>query len=238
MRAVRIDRFGGPEVFHVVEQALAEPGPGQVLVRVRAAGINFADTLMRQNRYAMTPPLPAILGHEVAGVVERLGEGVSGLKVGMRVAAPLFAAGAWFGGYAEEALVDASVVVPLPDGLSFEAANALMVQGLTALHLTEQAPPAGKTVLVNAAAGGVGSLLVQLAKRAGATQVLAAASSRGKLDYALSLGAGAGFDYTDPGWIEQVRAATVGGTWPLEHAAEAHRALEERRSTGKLVLVA
>ncbi len=210
MRVVEMDRFGGPEVLRVVERKTPEPGPGQVLVRVAAAGVNFADTLMRQNRYAMTPPLPSVLGHEVAGVVERLGEGVERPRVGTRVAAPMFAAGAWFGGYAEQVAIDASCVVPLPDRLSFAAANALMVQGLTALHLTRQAPPKGKTVLVNAAAGGVGSLLVQLARRAGASTILAAASTQEKIDRALALGADAGLNYTEKGWIERARAATDG----------------------------
>jgi NADPH:quinone reductase len=210
MRAVLMERFGGPEVLELVERPTPAPGPGQVLVRVAAAGINFADTLMRRNRYALTPPLPSVLGHEAAGVIERLGDEVTGLRVGTRVAAPLFAAGAWFGGYSEHVVIDAAFVAPLPDGLSFDAANALMVQGLTALHLTRQAPPGGKTVLVNAAAGGVGSLLVQIAKQSGATTVLAAASSQDKIDRALSLGADVGLNYTEPGWVEKARAATAG----------------------------
>lgn len=328
MRAVQMSRFGGPEVFEVIETPTPMPGPGQVLVRVRAAGVNFAETLMRESRYAVTPELPAILGTEVAGVIEGLGNRVSGLTVGARVAAPLFAAGVSFGGYAEYVLIDAGFVAPLPDALSFEDATALMVQGLTALYLTKQAPPNGKTVLVSAAAGGVGTLLVQLAKRAGAKTVIAAASAPQKLDFARSLGADAGVNYTQAHWVEQARAATAGagpdiiyesvggavtkaslealaplgklviygalniqsfqlggpelmglifknqsvtgfalaplltpeslkmglaelfdlamhgqlkvtiaGTFPLERAAEAHRALEGRRTTGKIVLV-
>jgi len=213
MRAIAIRRFGGPEVLELVERSVPTPGPGQVLVRAHAAGVNFADTLMRQNRYALTPELPSILGHEVAGVIESLGPGVAGLAIGTRVAAPLFAGGSFFGGYAEYVLLDSDFVVPLPDGLSFENATALMVQGLTALHLTRQAPPEGKTVLVNAAAGGVGSLLVQLARRAGAKTVIAAASTEHKADVARRLGADYGVVYTRPGWIDQVRAA-AGGVGP------------------------
>ncbi len=153
MRVAQFEKFGGPEVFAVVESPTPEPGPGQVRVRVRAAGVNFADTLMRRNRYAITPDLPSILGHEVAGVVDALGEGVRAPAIGTRVAAPMFAAGGWFGGYAEHVVIDAGFVVPLPEALSFEAANALMVQGLTALYLARQAAPRGRTVLVNAAAG-------------------------------------------------------------------------------------
>lgn len=330
MRTVRMTRFGGPEVLEVVDSPTdrPHPGPGQVLVRVRATGVNFADTLMRENRYALTPELPAVLGHESVGTVEALGEGVTGLAVGARIAAPLFAAGTFFGGYAEFVVIDARFVAELPDALSYEDATALMVQGLTALYLTRQAPPRGKTVLVSAAAGGVGSLLVQLAKSAGAKTVIAAASTPEKLGFARSLGADVGVDYTRPGWVEEARAATgdagpdiiyesvggavtsaslealapngelviygalniqsfelgvpellglifknqsvtgfavaplltsesvktdlaelfrlavdgklrvtIGGTFPLERVAEAHRALETRRTTGKIVLV-
>lgn len=329
MRAVQIRRFGGPEVFEVVDTPTPRPAPGQVLVRVRASGVNFSETLMRQNRYAVTPALPAILGNEVAGVIQEVGEGVEGIEVGMRVAAPLFAAGAFVGGYADHVVIDSDYVVPLPDELSFQESTALMVQGLTALHLTRQAPPKDKTVLVSAAAGGVGSLLVQLAKRAGARTVIAAASSSAKLEVARSLGADAGVDYTRADWVDRARAAsdgrgpdiiyesvggsvtaaslealaplgrlvvygalniqkfqlgvpellglifknqsvtgfavaplltpeklrsglaelfglavrgelrvTIAATFPLERVAEAHRALEERRTTGKTVLVA
>lgn len=213
MRAVQFRRFGGPEVLELVESPTPKPGPGQVLVRVRAAGINFAETLMRQNKYAVTPDLPAIPGTEVAGVIDSVGDGVIGFKVGARVAVPLFATGAVVGGYADRVVADTGFIVPLPDALSFETAMALLIQGLTALYLVKQISPEGKTVLVNAAAGGVGSLLVQLAKRAGAKTVIAAASSTKKLDYVRSLGADGGVDYTGAGWVAQVRAAN-GGAGP------------------------
>ena len=210
-RAVRIRRFGGPDVLEVVENPAPEPGPGQVLVRVHAAGVNLAEALMRQNRYAVTPELPTVLGSEAAGTVEGLGPGVVGPAVGTRVAAPLFAQGSLLGGYADHVLIDASLAVPLPDALPFAEATALMVQGLTALYLTRQAPPRGKTVLVSAAAGGVGSLLVQLSKRAGAKAVIAAASTSEKLEFARALGADAGVDYTRLDWVERARAASGGG---------------------------
>jgi NADPH:quinone reductase len=137
MRAVQMSRFGGPDVFEVIETPTPSPGPGQVLVRVRAAGVNLSDTLIRQNRYAITPELPAVLGNEVAGVIEQIGPGVAGLAAGARVVAPLFAAGAVAGGYAEYVLIDANFVAPLPDPLSFEDATALMVQGLKLTHYRE-----------------------------------------------------------------------------------------------------
>ncbi len=210
MRAIQMSRFGGPEVLEIVETPTPMPGPGEVLVRVRAAGVNLSETLMRQNRYAVTPELPAVLGNEVAGVVEAFGTGVIGLPVGARVVAPLFAAGALVGGYAEYVLIDAGFVVPLPDALSFEIATALMIQGLTALYLVKQVPPHGKTVLISAAAGGVGSLLLQLAKHAEAKMVVAAASTTEKLNFARSLGADAGVNYTESDWVEQARAVSNG----------------------------
>jgi NADPH2:quinone reductase len=213
MRQVQFSRFGGTEVLEIVEKPTPIPDRGQVLVRVRAVGVNFSDTLMRQNRYAVTPDLPAIPGTEVAGTVERLGDGVGGLTLGARVAVPLFATGASVGGYTDHVVVEPSLIVPLPDALTFEAAVALMIQGLTALYLPRQVSPKDKTVLVNAAAGGVGSLLVQLAKRAGAKTVIAAASTAKKLDFARSLGADAGVDYTKPDWVDAVRAAS-GGAGP------------------------
>jgi NADPH:quinone reductase len=210
MKAVQISRFGGPEVFEIVQVATPTLRPGEVLIRVHAIGVNFADTLMRQDRYAMTPPLPVILGSEAAGVVEALGPGVEGVEIGQRVAAPLFAAPSGLGAYAEYVVIDAGLVALMPDALSFEQAAAVMNQGLTALYLTRQAPPAGKTVLVNAAAGGVGSLLLQLAKRAGARAVIGAANTEDKLNVARALGADVAVNYTEADWVERVRAATDG----------------------------
>jgi NADPH2:quinone reductase len=212
MKAVQISRFGGPEVLEVVELPTPIPGPGQLLVKVRSIGVNLADTLTRMNRYAVTPPLPAILGAEAAGVVEAKGADVRGFAIGQRVAAPLFVASG-FGAYAEFVVIDAGLAVLLPDEISFEQAAALPIQGLTALYLTRQAPPKGKTVLITAAAGGVGSLLVQLAKRAGARAVIAGASSAQKLEFARSLGADAGVNYTNQNWIDELRGLT-GGNGP------------------------
>jgi NADPH:quinone reductase len=213
MKAIQISRFGGPEVLEPVEIPMPVPGPGEALIRVGAAGVNFFETLQRQDRYGPTSALPMIPGVEIAGTIEALGTGASSVQIGERIAAPLFAASVFSGGYAEYVAVDAAWTIPLPQSVSFATAAALMVQGLTALHLIRQAPAAGKTVLVNAAAGGVGSLLVQLAKQAGAKRVIAAASSAEKLALARELGAEAGVDYSQPDWAAQVRAAT-GGAGP------------------------
>lgn len=203
-------RFGSPEVLEVVNRETPVPGAGELLVRVRAAGVNLSDTLMRQDRYAITPVLPSVLGTEVTGDVAGIGPGVVGWEIGDRVAAPLFAAGSMFGGYAEYAVIAANYVAALPDAISYEAANALMVQGLTALYLTQMVNPSGKSVLISAAAGGVGSLLVQLAKRAGARQVIAATSSEAKLGFARGLGADAGVNYSTAAWVDAVRESTDG----------------------------
>lgn len=210
MKAVQYSRFGGPEVLELIEAEPPSPGRGEVLIAVGAAGVNFFEIMMRQDRYAMTPSLPLVPGVEVAGTVAALGEGVGGFQVGQRVAAALFAAGIQAGGYAEQVVAPASVVVPLPDEISFAAAAALLVQGLTALHLLRQNPPAGRTVLVSAAAGGVGSLLLQLAKRGGAKRVVAMASSAEKLALTREFGAAAAVDYSRRDWPDQVRAATEG----------------------------
>jgi NADPH2:quinone reductase len=212
MKAVQINRFGGPEVLQTVDIPTPVPGAGQLLVRVRSIGVNLADTLTRMDRYAVTPPLPAVLGSEAAGVVEAKGADVHGFAIGQRVVAPLFASNN-LGAYAEFVVIDAGLAVLLPDGISFEQAVALPIQGLTALYLTRQASPKGKSVLINAAAGGVGSLLVQLAKRAGARTVIAGGSSVQKLEFARSLGADAGVNYTEQNWIDELRGLT-GGNGP------------------------
>jgi NADPH2:quinone reductase len=210
MKAVQLSRFGTPDVLELVELPIPIPGPGQVLIRIRAAGINYFETLVRQNRYAVTPQLPIVPGVEVAGVVEGLGEEVDPALIGRRVAVPLFAVGRPTGGYAEYISVNASEVVAIPDGLPFEQAVALLVQGLTAVLFMRQTSLQGKTIAVTAAAGGVGSLLIQLAKRAGAKLVIALASTPKKLELTQSLGADLAFNYQNQVWIDQVKEATGG----------------------------
>jgi NADPH:quinone reductase len=210
MKAVQLSRFGAPDVLEIIELPRPIPGPGQVLIRIRAAGINYFETLVRQNRYAVTPILPIVPGVEVAGVIEALGEGVDPDLIGRRVAVPLFAVGRPTGGYAEYVSVSATDVIAIPDGLHFEPAVALLVQGLTAALLIRQSAPEGKTIAVTAAAGGVGSLLIQLAKNAGAKQVIALAGDQKKLELTESLGADLALNYQNQGWIDQVKDVTSG----------------------------
>lgn len=208
MKAVQLSRFGDPEVLELVELTMPNPGPGEVRVRIRAAGVNFFEVLVRQNRYAVTPELPTIPGVEAAGVVEALGERVDPDLLGKRVAIPMFAIGRYSGGYAQYIAVKATDMVLLPDHLSFEEASALLVQGLSALLLTRQASPQNKTIAITAAAGGVGSLLIQLAKRAGAKRIVALAGTPEKLRLAESLGADFALDYRTSNWVEQLKKVT------------------------------
>jgi NADPH:quinone reductase len=210
VRQIQFSRFGGPEVLEMVERPTPVPGVGEVLVEVAAIGVNFSDTLIRENRYAVTPALPAVPGIEVAGTVASLGKDVRGLPVGTRVVVPLFATGAATGGYTDYVVANADILVPLPDALSFEVALALMMQGLTALYLARLITAPGKIVLINAAAGGVGSLLMQLVRRAGASRVIAAVGSLEKIDHVRSLGADVAIDYTKADWINAVRVASDG----------------------------
>ncbi|WP_192256162.1 quinone oxidoreductase family protein [Mesorhizobium silamurunense] len=211
MKAVQFSRFGGPEVLQVVDIPEPSAGAGEVLVKVAAAGINFFEVLMRADRYAVTPSLPMFPGVEAAGTIEAVGEGVDPRLLGSRVAAPLFVSERPLGGYAEYVTIDASLAVPLPDTLSFEEATALMVQGLTAFHQLRQSPPANKAVLIPAAAGGVGSLLIQLARGQGARRIIALAGGKAKRDFVLSLGADAAIDHQVPDWAAEVGDVAKGG---------------------------
>jgi len=162
MKAIRIHGFGGPEVLSADDLPLPEPGPGQARVKLTAAGVNFIDTYHRKGLYP--GQLPLTLGQEGAGVVDALGAGVSEVQLGDRV---VYASVP--GAYAEYALVPATRLVPIPAAVSFETATAAMLQGLTAHYLAFSTFPLkpGDTALIHAAAGGVGRLLVQLAKRCG-----------------------------------------------------------------------
>ena len=207
MKAIMVEEFGEPEVLRHADVERPSPGEGEVLLEVRSAGVNYADTMRRRNQYLETQDLPFTPGSEVAGIVAEVGEGVQDVAAGDRVVTLLGT-----GGYAEYALAPARSLIPLPEGLDFDQAAAIPLQGLTAYHCikTSGALQEGESVLVHAAAGGVGTLAVQMAKLLGAGTVIATASSADKLDLARSLGAEVLIDYTEEDWPEKVREATEG----------------------------
>lgn len=204
MRAVVLHERGGPEALHLEEVPVPTPGPGQALVRVEAIGLNFIDIYKRTGLYEV--PLPATLGEEGAGMVVEVGPGVDDVRAGDRVA--------WSGGlgaYAEYAVVSAARLVPVPDGVSTQTAAAVMLQGMTAHYLATSTFPlkVGDRCLVHAAAGGVGLLLVQIAKRCGAV-VIGTAGSDEKAELARKAGADEVIVYTQRDFVEEVRKLTDG----------------------------
>jgi NADPH2:quinone reductase len=207
MRAVWLKEFGGPEVLVAADAPEPVAGPGQVVVDVEYANITFVETQFRATGLGpFQPQLPMIPGNGVGGVVASTGDGVDPSWMGRRVVTSTGGSG----GYAERVAVDAAGLLPVPDELSLDAAVALLADGRTATMLARAASPRrGDRVLVEAAAGGVGTLLVQLAAAAGAT-VIAAAGGERKLAVARELGAEVTVDYRDPEWTVRVREA-VGG---------------------------
>ncbi len=210
MRAINIHQFGGPEVCEIQETAIPTPAEGEALVRVAYAGVNFIDIYMRNGTYARShtykTPLPMVIGMEASGTIEAVGSGVAGLKVGQRVAFCLSR-----GSYAEYVAVPAWKLVPLPDDISFELGAAVMLQGCTAHYLSHSAFPLqhGQSCLVHAGAGGVGQLLIQLAKNLGAT-VFTTVSTREKADIARSRGADHCILYRDTDFREEIMKLTSG----------------------------
>ncbi|WP_046243898.1 quinone oxidoreductase family protein [Hymenobacter terrenus] len=202
MKAVQFSEHGEAEVLQFVDVPTPQPTAGEVLIKVAAAGVNYADVLQRKGTYPMPVTLPHVAGYEVAGTIEACGEGVTNVAVGQRVMAMVPS-----GGYAEYAVAAAAQVIPLPDGLGDAEATALLVQGLTAVGLLNTGSYG--SVLVLAAAGGVGSVLVQVAKNRG-QQVIAAVGSAAKKAAVLASGADAAVSYADADWVQQVRDATDG----------------------------
>jgi NADPH2:quinone reductase len=193
MRAAQYKEFGGLEKIQIEIVPEPAPGPGEVLVRTLAVGLNFFDTLMLRNKYQVTPELPFSPGGEIAGEIEALGAGVSDMKIGQRVLA--FTGG---NGCREKVAVKAQNAVPIPDGVGDEAAAGILVTYGTALHgLKDRGTlKPGETVAVLGAAGGAGLAAVELAKLMGA-HVIAVASSKEKLDIAREHGADLGINYTE-----------------------------------------
>jgi NADPH:quinone reductase len=198
MRAIQISEFGGPEVLKLVELPPPQPGPGEVSIRVTRAGVNFADTHTRTNSYVRKATLPLVPGGEVAGVREDTGERVVALTGS--------------GGYAECAVAPAARVFPIPEGVDDGTALALLVQGTTAWHLYRTAGQVreGESVVVHSAAGGVGSLAVQLGRAFGARPLIATASGERRRELALRLGADVALDPDPEGLTERLLQANGG----------------------------
>ena len=206
MKAIRIHETGDPEVMHLEEVEIPTPTQDQVLIKVAAAGVNYADLAQRRGAYLTRTRTPMTMGFEVAGTIAAHGPGASAPPVGTRVIAFVE------GGYAEYAIASAATIIPIPDTLDFTHAAAFAVQGLTAYQTLRESGrlQPGESVLVQAAAGGVGTLAVQLARLMGAGKVIGTASNEQKLELVRSLGADAAINYTQDGWVEQVKKATGG----------------------------
>jgi NADPH:quinone reductase len=204
MKAIQIHDTGGPEVLQIVDLPIPEPGPGQVLIRVEATGVNFLELYFRKGVYKTA--LPMIPGSEAAGTVEELGPGVTGFKAGDAVASTSV-----MGSYAEYALVPAAQLIKIPAGLSLEDAAAVMLQGMTAHYLTRSTWPlkAGEIALVHAGAGGVGLLLTQMAVSIGA-RVISTVSTQAKADLSRDAGASDVILYTEQDFEAEVKRITGG----------------------------
>jgi len=204
MRAIRPRQTGGPDLLAIQELPTPEPAADQVLVRVDAAGVNYIDVYHLSGLYPLPSPLP--IGLEGAGTIEKLGEGVTGMRVGERVA--------WAsvpGSYASHVVAPVDKLVPVPDGVATDVAAALLLQGMTAHYLTRSVFPLqpGHVALVHAAAGGVGLLLLQLARRAGA-QVIGTVSTEAKAALAKQAGADQVINYTTSDFAAEIRRITSG----------------------------
>jgi NADPH2:quinone reductase len=206
MRAIRFHALGDANVLQLEDAPDPTPKPGEALVRVRAIGVNFADTMFRQGTYFQKPVFPQIPGMEAAGEVVALGEGTQGLAIGDRVMV------LGENAYAELMIARPNETYPMPSGLDFVRAAALPVQGLTAYHclghMARLQP--GESVLVHAGAGGVGSLAIQLAKSMGVGRVIATAGGADKCQLVRALGADVAIDYREEDWLPKVKEATSG----------------------------
>jgi NADPH2:quinone reductase len=236
MRAVVVTQPGGPEVLELQDRPTPEPGAGEVRVDVRAAGVNFTDVYQRSGLYAV--PTPFVLGSEGSGVISAVGADVTDLGVGQRVAWAQAA-----GSYAEQVIVRAAAAVPVPDGLADDVAAGALLQGMTAHYLLNSTYPVqpGDTVVVHAAAGGVGLLLTQLAKAKGARVIATVGVSSGGQDKAeLARGAGADVVLGYDGFADEVRRLTDGVGVPVVFdsvgATTVDGSLASLRRRGMLVL--
>jgi NADPH:quinone reductase-like Zn-dependent oxidoreductase len=210
MKAARVHQQGKAE-FRIEEVPVPKPGPGQVLIRVEAAGVNFSDIKRRRgDAYPFVTEFPFVPGGEIAGTIVAHGLGVDAPLAGTRVLALAGTNG--FGGYAQYAVAYAQTAIPLPDMLDFDTASVLLVAGCTAkVMLTQTARlQEGESILIPAAAGGVGSFAIQIARQLGAAKIIAAVGDAAKRDAAVALGADEVVIYTTNGWPSDVLAVTEG----------------------------
>lgn len=206
MRAIWIPKHGKPDVLEVRETPDPEPQPGELRIRVKAAGLNFSETSARQGIYPAAPKPPCVVGYEGAGVVDKLGEGTEGPAVGTRV---LFISR--FGAHSDTVCVPPHQIAAIPDAMSFEQAAAIPVNGLTAyqmVHVIRRVAP-GDKVLVHAAAGGVGTMVLQMCRAIGGVTTFGTASAS-KHDYVRSQGCTHPIDYRSADYVEVVRELTKG----------------------------
>lgn len=205
MKAIQLTGTSGLDSLSISRVKRPLPADNEVLIRVKAAGVNFAELEMVHGRYPSPRPLPAIMGFEAAGEVVEVGANVRSVAVGDRVTAIVSS-----GGYAEYAVAPAENIIPIPAAISFAEASTITIQGLSAYAILKLAakPQPHETILIQAAAGGVELYLVQLAKIMGIRTVIALASSQQKLDLVKNLGADFSINYAEPGWTDKVLEAT------------------------------
>ena len=204
-KSVIITKKGSPDVLRVVENTLREPGAGEVRVKVICTGVGYTDVIMRYGYYPYAPKIPFAPGYDIVGEVEKLGEGVTAVQPGQRVAALTV-----HGGYAEYIYLPQEALVPVPDGIDPTEAVSLVLNYVTAYQMLHRVAKvkAGQTILVTGAAGGVGSALLQLGQLAGLTMY--GTASKGKHAAVTALGA-TPIDYNVPHWVKDVKARSNGG---------------------------
>lgn len=218
MKAVQLTGFNGLGSLKVVEVDRPKPQAHELLIKVEAAGINFAELEMARGKYPARKQVPFVMGFEAAGTVVETGAGANGVKMGDRITAIVSS-----GGYAEFAIADAAMAIPIPHRVSFPEATTIPIHGLTAYALLKFAakPQVGETLLIQSAAGGVGLYLLQLAKLLGVRKVIALVGSKHKIELVRGLGADIAVDYSQKDWTEQVLRVTdgIGADVVLEAAA-------------------
>lgn len=207
MQAIELNGFEGLKSLSLTEREIPKLAPREALIEVKAAGVNYAEWELIHGKYPAPGPLPLVMGFEAAGTVAEVGSRVTSIKVGDRVTSVVSS-----GGYAQYAKADENLMIPVPDGLSFAEASTIPIQGLSAYALLKFAarPRPNESMLIQAAAGGVGLYLVQLAKIMGVKQVIALASSDDKLEQVKTLGADVVVNYNRKSWADQVTKATDG----------------------------